>query len=74
MGQTLGTLQEKEMRKVLARYPNPSVEPTLWLFPREGVFLTHRDSVTAIRICSFEQYQTNFQVLIDEGWILENQS
>lgn len=59
------------MRKILASYPaNPEV-PTLWHLPGEGVFLTFRNHVTFHRICSFEQFQANNQVLIDQGWVLE---
>jgi hypothetical protein len=59
------------MRKVLARFPDEQAQPTLWLFPSDGVYLTHRDSVTAIRICSIKQFQANCRVLVDQGWILE---
>lgn len=58
------------MRKVLARFPDKAC-PTLWLFPSQGVYLTHKDSVTAIRICTEKQFQANRHVLVGQGWILE---
>jgi hypothetical protein len=61
------------MRKVLARFPDEQTQPTLWLFPSQGVYLTHKDSLTAIRICSIKQYQANHKVLVEQGWILEKQ-
>jgi hypothetical protein len=60
------------MRKVLARFPDEQAQPTLWLFPGEGVYLTHKDSpCSAIRICSLKQFMANCRVLVDQGWVLE---
>jgi hypothetical protein len=61
------------MRKVLARFPDDK-EPTLWEFPGQGVYLTHKDNpLSAIRICSLKQFLANCRVLVDQGWILEKQ-
>jgi hypothetical protein len=53
---------------ILAHYPEQGLE--LWHKPGEGVFLCHSGGITWHRICSKADFDKNYSVLIEQGWIL----